>query len=131
MDRIRIYLKSLAETEPTCVTIDGVIARYSEMVGFNWINATKDDDGLVHFPELETRSALEFIRLELTAEQVAVLDDIDTIYKRWIERGVFYKQYSNAWGGRFTWQGERDDIAEVLGRSIPKSHWWLWPPEDV
>lgn len=133
MDRVNAYLKSLVETEPTCTTMDGIVDRYREMAGFDWMWEKDNpwDYRSVHFPELETRSALEFIRPMLTPRQLTVLDEIDVRYQEWIEQGVFYKRYRDAWGGRFTWAGYREELQQRFGRSMPRSHWWLWPPEEA
>lgn len=134
MDRAHLYIKETIDFYPSAEgSLDGLIRRYREMVGFDWIGAKENpwDYSGVEFPEFETRSALEFIRPELTEYQLLVLNEIDSIYKEWITEGIFYERYREAWGDRFTWQGERNDIAEELGRSIPKSHWWLWPPEEA
>lgn len=125
------YLKEIISSYPSCATMDMLLEHSYDIAGFDWISSKESWAVDVHFPELEVRSALEFIRAELTEYQLSILDKIDAQYKKWINERIFYDRYSGASGGSFTWQGERDEIAETLGRSIPKSHWWLWPPEEV
>lgn len=92
---------------------------------------TEEEFKMVLFSESELRSALEFIRPELTDKQLAILSKIDELYLDWISQGKFYKRYLDAQGRRFTWQSELEYVSELLGRSIPKSHWWLWPPKEA
>lgn len=133
MDKVHAYIKDEIEFHSTGeASLDKLIERYREMIGFDWIYEKENpwDYRDVEFPELELRSALEFVRPELTEKQLAVLAEIDGFYQDWIRMDIFYTRYREAQGGRFTWQSERDYVSEQLGRSIPKSHWWLWPPEE-
>lgn len=100
-------------------------------VGFDWIREqeTPWDYVDVEYPEFAVRSALEFIRPELAKPELDTLDKWDALYKQWISDGIFYERYALARGGRFTWEDERATIAEWLGRTIPFSHFWLWPSE--
>lgn len=131
MDGVHLYLKEHIE-EMKYVDLDGLIDRYREMIGFDWTIKKENpwDFRMVQFPELEVRSALEFIRPELTERQISLLNEIDRIYKGWIDEGIFYKSYQDSSGGKFSWQRGRQYTEELLGRSIPKSHWWLWPSEE-
>lgn len=130
-DKAHLYLKEIMASYRSCATMDMLLEHTYDMAGFNWICHENPWEAEIEFPELDIRSALEFIRPELTEYQLSILDKIDAQYKEWIAEGIFYDRYKGASGGRFTWQGEREDLAEELGRSIPKSHWWFWPPEEV
>lgn len=130
MDKVHAYIKEEIEFHSTGqASLDELIERYYEMAGFTWMEEAEEEFKDVQFPELELRSALEFICPELTDKQLAVLSKIDELYREWISQDKFYKRYRDAQGGRFTWQSEREYVSEQLGRTIPRSHWWLWPPE--
>lgn len=128
MDKAHAYIKEMIDFEGY-EDLDGLIQRYYEMAGFTWMVEAEEEFKDVQFPEFELRSALEFVRPELTDKQLVILSKIDELYQEWISQDKFYKRYLDAHGDRFTWQSERDYVSEQLGRSIPKSHWWLWPPE--
>lgn len=137
MDKVHAFIEEVRDLY-ACSSLDDVIARSHELVGFDWLEphtGTGVGDGGsadyydVESSEFEMRSALEFIRPELTAAQLAILEEWDAYYREKIAEGVFYKRYEAAQGGRFTWESERDFAAKALGRTIPKSHWWYWPPE--
>ena len=106
------------------------LAWYSEWAGLSWCSeGLPDDQRFVEEPELEMRSAVEFMRPELTIGQLKLLKVWDDRYAAWRAAGVFYRNYAIGSPCRCDWQREREDAAENLGRVIPFSHWWLWPPE--
>ncbi len=112
-------------------TVDELATLIYEGAGFDWIRDKVNDWDYLdnHYSELEVRSALEFIRPELPPSTLATLDKWDTLYKEWVAKGIFYERYAKIGGWRFSWEREREHAKEWLGRSIPKSHWWFWPPE--
>ena len=75
------------------------------------------------------RSALEFIRPELSPSQIKFLVLWDKRFNEAVKKGIFYSLYAAASGYRFTWEDARKEASEMLGRTIPRSHWWFWPPE--
>ena len=112
-------------------TVDELATLIYGGAGFDWIRDKENDWDYVFVEhlELEVRSTLEFIRLELSPTALSILDKWDALYKEWLAKGIFFERYADASGGLFTWQRERERAAEWLNRSIPKSHWWYWPPE--
>jgi hypothetical protein len=62
-------------------------------------------------------------------EQVKILDLWLAKYAEWRGEGIFFKRYRESWSGSFTWEQERRDAEEELGRLIPRSHWWFWPSD--
>lgn len=131
MDRVHEYLQSEMNLH-NFRTLDNMIAWYATWAGTSWIH--KYDDPAVfqdvEDPELEVRSALEFIRPELTPAQLESLNVWDQKYLKWREEGVFYRRYREVSGPKFSWQDERNSGETELGRSIPKSHWWYWPKNE-
>jgi hypothetical protein len=67
---------------------------------------------------------------ELSDDERAHLDGWIAKYSGWRDRGIFFSRYRDTFGARFTWKEERAAAEELLGRIIPKSHWWFWPPEE-
>ena len=114
-------------------SLDGLISFVYGNIGWEWIQDTENpwDVVIVCYMELEIRSALEFIRQELTEEQRAILDEWDKTYREWIKQGIFYERYAEASGGRFRWKDTREEAKELLGRAIPPSHFWFWPPDEA
>ncbi len=139
MDGVRAFIEEIRELYQ-CKTLDDVIECSYGLVGFDWLEPhTGDGVGEggsadyydVESSEFEMRSALEFIRPELTHSQLVTLDEWDGYYKEKIAEGVFYERYAAAsfgWNG--TWESEREFAAKTLGRPIPTSHWWYWPPDE-
>ncbi len=82
------------------------------------------------FDELEIRSALEFLRPELTARQIGYLEAWTAVWQTLREDGTFHRRVKEVLGGRLSWPAYRKEVEEALGRPIPRSHWWFWPPED-
>ncbi|WP_352426333.1 hypothetical protein, partial [Aminomonas paucivorans] len=105
--------------------------RHCSQSGMFWledeINSWERD---MDFDELEIRSALEFLRPELTARQISYLEAWDAMWQEFRTRGVFHQRVQESYGGRFTWEAYRRETEEELGRPIPKSHWWFWPELD-
>jgi hypothetical protein len=129
MDKVHAYIKeniALYNQEDQYAILEHI----GTSAGLFWI-----DDELepwerdVHWPEFELLSAFEFLRPELPPEQVKILDLWLAKYAEWRGEGIFFKQYRESWGGSFTWEQERRDAEEELGRLIPRSHWWFWPPD--
>ncbi|MDO5562796.1 MAG: hypothetical protein Q4F74_04205 [Synergistaceae bacterium] len=132
MDRVHEFLKGEIEFH-NHGTLDKMLAWYAAWAGSSWIpplNPPYDTYRDVDSSELEVRSALEFIRSELTPPQLKSLAEWDGLYCKWRDEGIFFKRYRDAQGGRFTWEDERAFGEEELGRKIPKSHWWYWPPDE-
>lgn len=79
---------------------------------------------------LETRSAFELVRDQLSAEQVLELDTID----------AFWRAHTEAFNSAFgTMHNQSDRDTELSGHvqdtrgdvpSIPRSHWWWRPIEE-
>lgn len=113
-------------------TLDELLAFYADVSGFDWMTPRESPDDYrdAYYSELEMRSAFEFLRPELSGPQRSDLDRWDAKYRQWRDEGVFFHRYRDAQGGRFTWKEERADAEKVLGRIIPKNHWWYWPPEE-
>ena len=130
MDSVREYLQEITDTYNN-KTFSEMVSNMYGSAGFDGVREqeTPWDYVDVEYPELAVRSALEFIRPELAEPELEILEKWDSLYKQWISEGIFYKRYALAMGGRFTWEDERATIAEWLGRNIPHSHFWLWPPE--
>lgn len=112
-------------------TLDDLIQWYSDWSGFPWlIEDSPEELKIVEALELEMRSALEFIRPELSPSQIKMLDSWDKRFSEAVKKEAFYNLYAAASGYRFTWEGARKDASDMLGRTIPRSHWWFWPPEE-
>jgi hypothetical protein len=129
MDKVRSYIRENIEfyRQPDQYSL---LDRMSKHGGLFWAeDGLEPWERMVEWPELELLSAFEFLRPELPPEQVEILDWWIAKYAEWREQGVFYKWYQESWGDRFTWEQERLDAEEELGRLIPHSHWWFWPPE--
>ena len=128
MDSVHKYLSEEMDSYGL-KTIDELTTLIYEGAGFDWIRDKNNDWDYLdnHYMELEVRSALEFIRPELPLMALATLDKWDALYREWITKGIFYERYAAIGGWRFTWEREREYTAELLGRPIPKSHWWYWP----
>lgn len=139
MDKVHAFIEEIKELY-RCKTLDEVIATSHKLVGFDWLEPHLGDSvgkgGSADYydvesSEFEMRSALEFIRPELTPSQLAVLEKWDTYYKEKIAEGVFYSRYERAAiPSHWSWQKERESTEEDLGRKIPESHWWYWPPDE-
>lgn len=132
MDKVRAFIDETIAFY-NCANLDEAILESYKMTGFDWIDARENDWDWrdVESMEFETRSALEFIRPELTPSQLALLDKWDETYQEWHDEGIFFKRYAEAnRGHKWSWKGEREFAAKILGRTIPKSHWWYWPPEE-
>ena len=129
MDKIYAFI----EEEKKCrqkKTLDQLIQWYSYWSGSPWIieDLPEQELKIVEAPELEMRSALEFIRPELSQSQVELLDSWDKRFNEAVKKGTFYDLYAAASGYRFTWEDARKEASAMLGRTIPRSHWWFWPP---
>ncbi len=129
MDKVHAYIKESVvfykKTDQRELLKD-----MSLQAGLFWMNEGLEPwERDVHWPELELLSAFEFLRQELPADQRDLLDEWIAKYAGWREQGIFYRNYREAWGGKFTWKEERTGIENLLGRIIPRDHWWLWPDE--
>jgi hypothetical protein len=86
---------------------------------------------LAHYPELELLSAFEFLRPELSEEELQIVEDWRNLYARWRDEGIFFERYGQtASRAKYSWEAERKDAETELGRSIPRTHWWFWPPSE-
>lgn len=132
MDSVHKYLSRKMNSYNGLDTIEDLAKFMYGSAGFDWINDKINDWDYFnnYYPEFEVRSALEFIRPELPSSVLAILDEWDTLYKEWIAKGIFYQRYAEVGGWRFTWENARSDATEMLGRAIPRSHFWYWPPEE-
>ena len=129
MDKVHSYIKGYIELykQKDQYALLDYVATSS---GMFWVeDELKPWERDVHWPELELLSAFEFLRPELPPEQVKLLDYWIAKYAGWRDDGVFFARYKEAKGGKFTWEQERLDTEEILGRLIPRTHWWFWPPE--
>jgi hypothetical protein len=129
MDKVHAYIKENIQfyRQPDQFAF---LRHMASWAGSFWI-----DDGLeawervVEDDELALLSAFEFLRPELPPEQIERLDYWIGKYAEWRDRGIFFERYTESWGGNFSWEQERRDAEDELGRLIPRSHWWFWPPE--
>ncbi len=104
------------------------LAWYADGAGVSWCSeGIPDKLRIVDAPDLVMRSAVEFIRPELTEEQLNLLKVWDGRYSEWRKSGVFYTNYEKGCLYSCDWEDERETASKHLGRSIPKSHWWYWP----
>ena len=129
MDKVNTYIKTHIDLyrEKSQTTLLKYMATYS---GMFWINDDLEPwEREVHWPELELLSAFEFLRLELSLEEIKLLDYWIAKYADWRDQDIFFEGYRKSWGSKFTWEQERLDAEEELGRLIPRSHWWFWPPD--
>jgi hypothetical protein len=115
-----------------CANWDETFAVCRNLAGFDWINKRENpwDWCDVESSELEMRSAMEFLRPELSPQQLAILEEWDARYRGWRDEGIFFKRYRDAQGARFTWCDERGYAEALFGLTIPPSHWWYWPPGE-
>ena len=103
---------------------------YADWAGSSWGDkGIPDSARIVDAPELEMRSAVEFIRPELTPVQLDVLKEWDKKFTALRNAGIFYRNYELGCLYHCEWKREREDAAKYLGRTIPFTHWWYWPPE--
>lgn len=129
MDQLHVYVKENIELykQPDR---NALLAHIASCAGLFWIEDNLEPwDREVEWPELELLSAFEFLRPALPQGQVKILDQWIARYTEWRDRGIFFQRYQEAWGSKFTWEQERKDAEEELGRLIPRSHWWFWPPQ--
>lgn len=96
-----------------------------------WLTVeTAPDETFLAFDDFPTRSALEFLRPQLSAPQTVLLNGWTAFWQEYRDKGLFYKRVRGAFGRRFTWPSFRAEGEEELGRKIPRSHWWYWPPGE-
>lgn len=131
MDKVRAFIDETADFYH-CKSWDDAILESYKMTGFDWMREKEFDWDIVdvHSQELEMRSALEFLRPELNARQLEILGHWDASYREWRDQDVFFERYEAAHGARFTWERARESAEKTLGRKIPPSHWWFWPPHE-
>ena len=131
VDKIHAFIDDIMNLY-NCKSWDETFKSCLELVGFDWMREKAFDWDIVdvHSEELEMRSALEFLRPQLNPFQLGILEEWDRRYCLWRDEGFFFKRYQAAQGGRFTWQSQRDYAEKELGRKIPTSHWWYWPPDE-
>lgn len=127
MDRVHSEIKEDMDLRNK-KTFTEWLAWYAEWAGTSWgSEGLPDELRFVEEPDLEMRSAVEFMRPELSPEQLVLLKVWDDRYTKWRSEGTFFSNYELANGSN--WERERREAAENLGRLIPFSHWWYWPPE--
>jgi len=130
MGKVHSYIKEQIELHRRNGQHD-LLEYIATSAGMFWV-----EDGLepwereVHWPELELLSAFQFLRPALPPEQTAILDRWIAKYAGWRDQGIFFERYREAKGGKFSWEQERLFAEEELGRLIPRSHWWFWPPQE-
>lgn len=132
MDTVRAFIDEVMELY-SCKNWDETIATCFDLTGFDWIDPRENDWDWrdVESDEFTMRSALEFLRPELNPYQLEILGKWDDLYKEWLDEGIIYERYEAAnRGPKWSWQSEREYAAKTLGRTIPKSHWWYWPPGE-
>lgn len=131
MDKLREFIRKEMDMMKA-TTLDELLTFYADISGFDWMTPREapEDYRDAYYSELEMRSTFEFLRPELSEEQLSTLYRWDEKYRQWRDEGVFFHRYRDAQGGRFTWQNERAYAEDLLGRTIPKSHWWYWPPDE-
>jgi SPP1 gp7 family putative phage head morphogenesis protein len=131
MDKLHIYIMEHIELYnqlDQCAFLQHIAG----WAGTFWIeNDLEPWERMVEDDELTLLSAFEFLSPELPPEQVKLLDGWIAKYAGWRDRGIFFERYRESWGRNFTWEQERLDAEEELGRLIPRSHWWFWPPEKA
>ena len=133
MDTVRAFVNEVMELY-NCKDWDEVFTACWNKVGFDWIDARENDWDwrAVESDEFEMRSALEFLRPELSPTQLAILEKWDNQYKDWRDEGILYERYQAAnRSAKWSWAHQREYAGETLGLTIPKSHWWYWPPSEV
>ena len=110
----------------------GLLRHIATVSGTFWIeDELPPDERMLHWPELELLSAFEFLRPELTPEEVVLLDGWIAKYAAWREQGIFFQRYNDMRPRfKYSWKDERQDCEKALGRQIPRSHWWFWPNEE-
>lgn len=85
-----------------------------------------DRDDLLHL-----RSAIEFVRADMTSDQHAELDQVDAFWRN--HALDFNKDFAlvHAFTDKKTaMKGWVEDDAGSTPE-IPRSHWWWWPIKDV
>lgn len=130
MDKLHAYIKENIEfyNQPDQLAF---LRRIAGWAGTFWIEDNLEPwERMVEDAELEVLSAFEFLRPELPEDQVEILDQWIAKYAEWRDQGIFFQRYQEAWGYNFSWAQERKDAEEELGRLIPRSHWWFWPPQE-
>jgi len=132
VDKVRVFIDGVMDLYKR-PNWDETLEHCLELVGFDWMRekAFENDILEVHSEEFEMRSALEFLRPELNVLQLGILEKWDALYRKWRDEGVLYTRYEAAEiGSRGMWQEERAYAEKRLGRKIPPSHWWYWPPDE-
>jgi hypothetical protein len=129
MDKVHAYIKEYIDLYRE-ESRDTLLKYMATSAGMFWIEDELEPwERDVHWPEFELLSAFDFLRPELPPEQVKILDKWIAKYAKWRDQGIFFERYRESWGSKFTWEQERRDAEEELGRLIPRSHWWFWPPD--
>jgi hypothetical protein len=130
MDKVHAYIKENVEIYRGADQ-KTLLEHLASWAGSFWIDDELEPwERMAEDDELVLLSAFEFLRPELPPEQIKILDDWIAKYAVWREQGIFYERYREAGGYKFTWEQERKDAEEELGRLIPRSHWWFWPPQE-
>lgn len=132
MDTVRAFIDEVMELYGFNNWDDTFQSAY-ELSGFDWIDARENDWDWrdVESEELEMRSALEFLRPELSPPQLEILEKWDAKYRDWRDEGIFFERYAEAHrSSKWSWQRQREYAEKTLGRIIPRSHWWYWPSDE-
>ena len=129
MDKVHAYIEEEREFYRHKTRRD-LLEHIATVSGTFWIEDELEPwERMVHWPELELLSAFEFLRPELSEEELGILDGWIAKYAGWREQGIFFQRYQETKGSRFTWKKYRERMEEEFGRLIPRSHWWFWPDD--
>lgn len=86
-----------------------------------------DDSEYDLYETLEERSAFELVREQLTDEQRAELNQVDSYWRAHPERfNIAFGVQHNQIDRRVALEGYVED-ADGNTPPIPRSHWWWWP----
>lgn len=76
---------------------------------------------------LHERSAYEFVRDQLSPEQIAELDQVDAFWRAHPEAFNADFRLLQAWENKKTALEGFVEDAQGKTPAIPRSHWWWWP----
>jgi hypothetical protein len=131
MARVHAYIKESQKLYNNMTRYE-LLEHIATVSGTFWIEDDLEPwERMNDWPELELLSAFEFLRPELSGKERQILDGWIAKYTKWSEQGIFPQRYDDTvCRAKYSWEAERKDAETELGRSIPKSHWWFWPPSE-